>query len=81
MKPCFLIIDEFAAFFSLLDKKKEGDPYTQKLRTIVQKGRAAGVQLILMTQKPSSKVLDTDTRDNLMCQVAMGSNKTESYVM
>ncbi|PAD33577.1 hypothetical protein CHH56_19085, partial [Terribacillus saccharophilus] len=34
-----------------------------------------------MTQKPSSKVLDTDTRDNLMCQVAMGSNKTESYVM
>lgn len=83
MKPCFLIIDEFAAFFSLLDsgKGKDAEQYTRKLRTLVQKGRAAGVQLILMTQKPSSKVLDTDTRDNLMCQVAMGSNKTESYVM
>lgn len=80
IKPAFLIIDEFAAFFSLLDKKV-ADEYTKKLRTLVQKGRAAGVQLILMTQKPSSKVLDTDTRDNLMCQVAMGSNKTESYVM
>ena len=80
IKPCFLIIDEFAAFFSLLEKK-DAELYTKKLRTLVQKGRASGVQLILMTQKPSSKVLDTDTRDNLMCQVAMGSNKTEAYVM
>lgn len=79
-KPCFLIIDEFGAFFSLL-QRKEADEYGTKLRILVQKGRAAGVQCCLLTQKASSRVMDTDTRDTIACSVAMGNNRPDSYEM
>ncbi|MDA1658340.1 FtsK/SpoIIIE domain-containing protein [Bacillus cereus group sp. TH150LC] len=79
-KPAFLIVDEFGAFFSLLPRK-EADEYGTKLRILVQKGRAAGVQVCLLTQKASSKVMDTDTRDTIACSVAMGMNRPDSYDM
>lgn len=80
-KPCFLVIDEFAAFYSLLEDNKAVTKYSGILRRLVQKGRAAGVQCILMTQKASSKVMDSDTRDTIACSVAMGMNRPEAYVM
>ena len=56
-----LIVDEFAEL--TLSKKTES--VGKMIQRITQLGRAAGIHLILSTQRPSSNILEGDTKNNI----------------
>ena len=63
-----MVLDEYADLTSDPDDRKaiEAD-----LKRIAQKGRAAGIHLIVATQKPSAEVISTVIRSNLPSQLAL----------
>lgn len=83
MKPYFLLCDEFIFLAEEVpNKKKQGEAESErdklfsKLRDISLRGRAAGVFLILILQRPDSSFMPTIVRDNLMCKIVLGGSQT-----
>ena len=63
-EPVYLvIIDEYAYFSATVGKKPERDEFAALVRDLVARGRAAGVIVILATQRPSHQVIDPSLRD------------------
>jgi S-DNA-T family DNA segregation ATPase FtsK/SpoIIIE len=63
-EPVYLVvIDEYAYFSATVgDRKQQGD-FAALTRDLVARGRAAGVIVILATQRPSHQVIDPSLRD------------------
>ncbi|MGI9006627.1 MAG: FtsK/SpoIIIE domain-containing protein [Streptosporangiaceae bacterium] len=63
-EPVYLVvIDEYAYFSATVgDRKQQGD-FSALTRDLVARGRAAGVIVILATQRPSHQVIDPSLRD------------------
>jgi hypothetical protein len=57
-----VVIDELAHYLTWPDKRAR-DAFTDTLRDLVSRGRAAGVIVIAATQKPASDVVPTSLRD------------------
>lgn len=74
-----LVLDEYADLTSDKDMKKDIEG---ELKRLAQKARAAGIHLIIATQKPSGDVISTNLRSNLPAQLALRvKNGTESRVI
>lgn len=74
-----VILDEYADLTSDPDKKKAIEGLLQRL---AQKARAAGIHVIIATQKPSANVISTVLRSNLPAQLALRvKSATESRVI
>lgn len=74
-----LVLDEYADLTSDKDMKRDIEA---ELKRIAQKARAAGIHLIIATQKPSAEVISTNLRSNLPAQLALRvKNGTESRVI
>lgn len=76
-----LIVDEFADLMisSNTDKKRELE---NLISSIAGKARAAGIHLILATQRPSSDVITGTIKSNLPCRIAFAvSNQTNSRII
>jgi DNA phosphorothioation-dependent restriction protein DptH len=74
-----LVLDEYADLTSDKDMKKVIEA---ELKRLAQKARAAGIHLIIATQKPSADVISTNLRSNLPAQLALRvKNGTESRVI
>jgi len=74
-----LVLDEYADLTSDKDMKKSIE---NELKRLAQKARAAGIHLIIATQKPSGDVISTNLRSNLPAQLALRvKNGTESRVI
>ncbi|MBB1330884.1 DNA phosphorothioation-dependent restriction protein DptH [Pseudoalteromonas sp. SR43-7] len=74
-----LVLDEYADLTSDKDMKKDIEA---QLKRLAQKARAAGIHLIIATQKPSGDVISTNLRSNLPAQLALRvKNGTESRVI
>lgn len=74
-----IVLDEYADLTSDPDSKKEIEAH---LRRLAQKARAAGIHLVIATQKPSAEVISTNLRSNLPAQLALKvKNATESRVV
>lgn len=83
LKPYFLLVDEFIFLAEELsstkkkgEEKSERDEMFGKLRDISLRGRAAGVFLILILQRPDSTFMPTVVRDNLMLKVVLKGSET-----
>lgn len=63
-----VVIDEYADLMSDREYKKDVE---MLVRRIAQKGRSAGIHLIIATQKPSAEVISTTLRSNLPAQIAL----------
>lgn len=75
MKPKIIIIDEFA------DLAMRGEVGKQ-IQMIAQKGRAAGMHLIIATQRASTKVISGDTKVNFPIKIVFKMAKAiDSRVM
>ena len=62
--PVYLvIIDEYAYFSATVGKKPDREEFAALVRDLVARGRAAGVIVILATQRPSHQVIDPSLRD------------------
>jgi DNA phosphorothioation-dependent restriction protein DptH len=74
-----IVLDEYADLTSDKDMKKSIEA---ELKRLAQKARAAGIHLIIATQKPSGDVISTNLRSNLPAQLALRvKNGTESRVI
>ncbi|MEZ9927539.1 DNA phosphorothioation-dependent restriction protein DptH [Vibrio breoganii] len=74
-----LVLDEYADLTSDKDMKKDIEA---ELKRLAQKARAAGIHLVIATQKPSGDVISTNLRSNLPAQLALRvKNGTESRVI
>jgi S-DNA-T family DNA segregation ATPase FtsK/SpoIIIE len=63
-EPVYLVvIDEYAYFSATVGDRKEREEYSALTRDLVARGRAAGVIVILATQRPSHQVIDPSLRD------------------
>ena len=74
-----LVLDEYADLTAEPAAKKEIEAL---LRRLAQKARAAGIHVIIATQKPSADVISTNLRANLPAQLALKvKSSTESRVI
>ena len=63
-----IVLDEYGDLTSDPDSKKDIEASAKRL---AQKARAAGIHLIIATQKPSGEVISTNLRSNLPAQLAL----------
>ncbi|ELZ20840.1 cell division protein FtsK [Halosimplex carlsbadense 2-9-1] len=68
LRPLVVVIDEYA---DLIDGLGDlSDEFETNVRRIAQKARSVGIHLVISTQRPSAKIIDTDLRANLDMRVA-----------
>jgi S-DNA-T family DNA segregation ATPase FtsK/SpoIIIE len=58
-----IAIDEIAYFSATVGTKPQREEFQLLLRDLVARGRAVGIIVAAATQRPSSKIIDTDLRD------------------
>lgn len=63
-----IVLDEYADLTSDPESKKKIEA---NLKRLAQKARAAGIHVIIATQKPSAEVISTNLRSNLPAQLAL----------
>lgn len=74
-----IVLDEYADLTSDPQRKKEIE---HQLKRLAQKARAAGIHVVIATQKPSAEVISTNLRSNLPAQLALRvKSSTESRVI
>lgn len=74
-----VVLDEYADLTHDPQAKKEIEA---ELKRLAQKARAAGIHVIIATQKPSAEVISTNLRSNLPAQLALRvKSATESRVV
>lgn len=82
--PVVVVIDECQTWLDTSGMDKEEREYaaviTRGIRSLVQKGRAAGITVILTTQKPDAKSIPTVIRDNSGLKVSFRVTTREQGV-
>lgn len=74
-----IVLDEYADLTSDPQRKKDIE---HQLKRLAQKARAAGIHVVIATQKPSADVISTNLRSNLPAQLALRvKSSTESRVI
>lgn len=91
LKPYFILVDEFITLVESMrnkprkggkvqgiqgEDKSEKDRLFEFLYKLSTKGRAAGIQLVLILQRPDSTFLPTAVRDNLTAKVVLRGSET-----
>ncbi len=84
VKPVFCVLDECQTWLdtSGLDKeeKQSADEVRKLIRTLVQKGRSAGIIVVLTTQKPDATSIPTVIRDNAALKICFRVSTPEQAI-
>ncbi len=76
--PLHLVVCDELAFYLSLPDKSERQEFTELLRDLVARGRAAGVIVCAATQKPGSDVVPTALRDLFGFRLALRCNTPQA---
>lgn len=84
LTPVFVILDECQTWLDQSgmdkDEKTVSDEIRKLVRTLIQKGRSAGIVVVLTTQKPDSVSVPTVIRDNASLKVCFRVSTPEQAV-
>ena len=58
-----LVVDELAYYSATVGDKRQRDTFSTLLRDLVARGRAAGIIVVVATQRPSHDIIPTSLRD------------------
>jgi energy-coupling factor transporter ATP-binding protein EcfA2 len=81
LKPYFLICDEWISLVESLEKKGEKGKKSERelmfetMKTLMTKGRAAGVFVVAILQRPDAEFLSGVVRDQFTCRVVLKGSK------
>lgn len=81
LAPIVVVIDEFADLADQLESTKEKNAFYKPVRRIAQAGRSRGIHLIICTQRPEAKLVDSTTKSQLNGRVALRVNDSMSSRM
>ena len=81
LAPIIVVIDEFADLADQLETTKEKNAFYKPVRRIAQAGRSRGIHLIICTQRPEAKLVDSTTKAQLNARVALRVNDSMSSRM
>lgn len=72
VKPLVVVIDEYAAFTAVSSSKviKEVQGY---LFNLILKGRQAGIEIIMIMQRPDANLLSGNLRDQFGVRIGLGN--------
>lgn len=73
-----VVLDEYADLTSDQDAKRNIEKH---LKRLAQKARAAGIHVIIATQKPSAEVISTNLRSNLPAQLALRVKESRESIV
>ncbi len=74
-----IVLDEYADLTAQSEDRKEIEAL---LKRLAQKGRAAGIHVIVATQRPSATIINPDVRANFPAQLALrAKDKTNSMII
>lgn len=76
-KPVYLIFDELSATVSEFDTKEQ-KLIMSKLKVIAQRGRSAGICLVVTMQMAKADTLDTAIRSQLNFKVVLGNSSRDT---
>lgn len=75
-----LVVDELATLRRVGSSKEKAEREA-KLELLISMGRAAGIGLVLATQRPSHEAMSTDVRDNCRVRIGMGCESLQQASM
>lgn len=84
LKPVLVLVDEAYMLLAHCEVKTEGDRAENELRSeasrilrnITHLGRAAGVHVVLATQRPDASVFSPEFKQSLACRISVGKLDT-----
>ncbi len=80
LHPIFIIFDEVSAAM-IGAEPKEKKEIMKYLTQLILKGRQAGINLILATQRPDADVISANLRDQLSVRIALGNLSADGKKM
>lgn len=81
LKPLIIVLDEYVAWLTSIQAKKDRDAVVNSLRQIILKGRQVGVIGVFATQRPDAQFLVGDIRDQLGLRITLGEMSDDGYKM
>lgn len=78
--PYVVVLDEYPSFILSLENK-DRKKYQAKLATLLNLGRAFGIKIVLVTQRPGAELFANGSRDNFNCRILMGTPSPETRRM
>ncbi|EOO11491.1 FtsK/SpoIIIE domain-containing protein [Bacillus cereus] len=80
VKPLVIVIDEYAAFAAVSSQKvvKEVQGY---LFNLILKGRQAGIEVVMIMQRPDANILSGNLRDQFGVRIGLGNMTDEGRRM
>ncbi|WP_242271299.1 FtsK/SpoIIIE domain-containing protein [Bacillus cereus group sp. BfR-BA-01310] len=80
VKPLVVVIDEYAAFAAVSSQKvvKEVQGY---LFNLILKGRQAGIEVVMIMQRPDANILSGNLRDQFGVRIGLGNMTDEGRRM
>lgn len=79
LRPHIILIDEILALIE--EDPKVGKECERYIKQLILKGRQAGIQVIIATQRLSADALDPAIRENCGLRISLGKLQAESYKM
>jgi hypothetical protein len=76
--PLHVVACDELAFYLNLSNRKQRTEFSELMRDLVSRGRAAGIIVLAATQKPSSDVIPTSLRDLFGFRWAMRCNTSQA---